>query len=147
MRPEGFFHRWSRLKVERCPDRPAAARPAALPPAAAEADGAAQPRLPTMNDVALLGADSDYSAFVAQGVDKAVQRQAMKKLFSDPHFHVMDGLDIYMGDYNRPDPVSAAMLAALGHAASFFAQATAVEAKESAAAPDGAGGDPDGTTA
>jgi hypothetical protein len=29
----------------------------------------------------------------------------MKKLWADPHFNVMDGLDIYIGDYGKPDPI------------------------------------------
>ena len=29
----------------------------------------------------------------------------MKKLFSDPHFNVMDGLDTYIDDYGKPDPL------------------------------------------
>ena len=29
---------------------------------------------------------------------------------TDPHFNVMDGLDIYIGDYNTPDPLPAGML-------------------------------------
>ena len=29
----------------------------------------------------------------------------MKKLFSDPHFNVMDGLDTYIDDYGKPDPI------------------------------------------
>jgi hypothetical protein len=76
--------------------------------------------LPTLEDAERLHADSDFSAFVTQGVDKAVQRLAMKKLFADPHFKLMDGLDIYIDDYNKSDPVSAAMLAALQHAKSMF---------------------------
>lgn len=78
--------------------------------------------LPTLADVAALGPDSDYSAFVTQGVDKTVQRLAMKKLFSDPHFNIMDGLDVYIGDYTKPDPIPAAMLASLNHARSVFAR-------------------------
>ncbi|MGS0757921.1 DUF3306 domain-containing protein, partial [Roseateles sp. GG27B] len=35
---------------------------------------------------------------------------AMKKLFSDPHFNVMDGLDIYIDDYTQADPIPLAML-------------------------------------
>jgi hypothetical protein len=77
---------------------------------------------PTLDDVAMLGPDSDFSAFVSQGVDKNVQRMAMKKLFSDPRFNVMDGLDIYIDDFNKPDPMPAAMLASLQHAKSVFAQ-------------------------
>ena len=74
--------------------------------------------MPTLEDAAQLTAESDYSAFVARGVDSSVRRLAMKKLFADPHFNVVDGLDIYMGDYNLPDPVSEAMLASLTHARS-----------------------------
>ena len=34
----------------------------------------------------------------------------MKKLFADPHFNVMDGLDTYIDDYGKPDPIPASML-------------------------------------
>jgi len=34
----------------------------------------------------------------------------MKKLFTDPHFNVMDGLDTYIDDYSQPDPLPLAML-------------------------------------
>jgi hypothetical protein len=34
----------------------------------------------------------------------------MKKLFSDPRFNVMDGLDVYIDDYGKPDPLPAGML-------------------------------------
>src|SRR5487761_2046321 len=65
---------------------------------------------PTMADAALLGHASDYSRFVASGVDEGVKRAAMKKLFADPHFNVMDGLDTYIDDYGLPDPIPLAML-------------------------------------
>lgn len=101
----------------------------ALPADTALADGAAtaeaqvgldQPRLPTMDDVAQLTPDSDFSAFVARGVDGAVRRSALKKLFADPHFNVLDRLDMYMDDYNKPSPMPEGMLDALKHANSFF---------------------------
>jgi hypothetical protein len=44
------------------------------------------------------------------GIDPAVQQAAMKKMFTDPHFNVMDGLDIYIGDYSKPDPIPLEML-------------------------------------
>jgi hypothetical protein len=44
------------------------------------------------------------------GVDPAVQQAAMKKMFSDPHFNIMDGLDIYIDDYSKPDPIPLEML-------------------------------------
>lgn len=137
MPTEGFFQRWSRLKTdpaatvaddslhdEAPPATPApvpAVRPAPAAPPGPE-QGTPLPR-PTLDDVAQLRADSDYSAFVARGVDKSVQRGALKKLFADPHFNIGDGLDLYMGDYNKPDPIPAAMMSALRHTQSFFAQA------------------------
>src|SRR5213076_39854 len=87
--------------------QPAAAAPQPVAPAAPQPVAAAAPV--TLDDVARLGPESDYSAFVARGVDKAVQRLALKKLFADPRFNVVDGLDIYMGDYNKADPVAPAM--------------------------------------
>jgi hypothetical protein len=144
---EGFLQRWSRLKAApeaaELPPAPAelpahathaahtlpaiaaprAGAPAAGTPAAETATGTgtetAAP-LPTLADAAMLNADSDYSAFVARGVDADVRRLAMKKLFADPHFNLIDGLDIYMADYNLPSPVSPAMLASLSHARSVF---------------------------
>jgi hypothetical protein len=75
------------------------------------ADAAPAPEsLPTLADVALLSRDSSYARFVARGVDEGVKRAAMKKLFTDPHFNVMDGLDTYIADYGQPDPIPLAML-------------------------------------
>ena len=85
-----------------------AALPAAVEPVAPCVDPA-EP-LPTLADVALLTRDSDYSRFVGAGVDNGVQQAAMKKLFTDPHFNVMDGLDTYIDDYGKPDPIPLAML-------------------------------------
>ena len=73
-----------------------------------------------MDDVAQLTSDSDFSAFVARGVDAAVRRTALKKLFADPHFNAMDGLDVYIDDYTKPSPVTEAMLASLEHAKQVF---------------------------
>lgn len=118
MSEEGFFRRWARLKstggdvapVEP-PRVPAVPAPAPVPAAAQGSDTA-----PTLEDVARLTPDADFSAFVAQGVDKSVQRLALKKLFTDPHFNTIDGLDMYMNDYNQASPLSPAMLASLKHA-------------------------------
>lgn len=52
----------------------------------------------------------DFSAFMKPDIDPAVQQAAMKKMFSDPHFNVMDGLDIYIDDYSKPDPIPLEML-------------------------------------
>jgi hypothetical protein len=87
-------------------------------PMAPQADQPAARPLPTLEDVAALDADSDFSAFVARGVDQAVRRSALKKLFADPHFNAMDRLDVYIDDYTKPSPMSEAMLASLEHAKS-----------------------------
>jgi len=86
--------------------------------------------------VAQLTSESDFSAFVARGVDQAVRRSALKKLFADPHFNVMDKLDMYMDDYNVPSPMPEGMLASLKHSKSFFDQA-AEDARKRAEAEAG----------
>lgn len=122
MTDEGFLRRWARRKTEArsgIEPLPEPAAPVAeLPVPVAEAPVAVQADapLPTMDDVARLTSDSDFSAFVARGVDAAVRRTALKKLFADPHFNAMDGLDVYIDDYTKPSPVSEAMLASLEHA-------------------------------
>ncbi len=73
-------------------------------------DPASQPPAPTLQDVAALRADSDFKPFVARAVAPEVRNAAMKKLFADPHFNLMDGLDTYIDDYSLPDPLPAAML-------------------------------------
>lgn len=62
----------------------------------------AEPAL-TLDDVAVLTPTSDFSSFVAKGVDSVVKNAAMKKLFTDPRYNIMDGLDIYIGDYSTHD--------------------------------------------
>ena len=127
----GFLSRWARRKeqvrsgesvsTEPVAVAAAVALPAAPPEAAAPVPvgaastpaAVAEPPpepLPTLADVAGLTRDSDYSRFVATGVDEGVKRAAMKKLFTDPHFNVMDGLDTYIDDYGKPDPIPLAML-------------------------------------
>ncbi len=160
MEREGFFHRWSRLKAggkEAVLPREApiaqqgtvAAVGSAVP--AGELDRSAQVPLPTLQDAAELTQQSDYSAFIAKGVDRAVQRLALKKLFADPHFNIMDGLDIYIGDYNRADPMPAAMLAALRHAQDFLEPAAGAEESgldlPAAAIPTDAAADADAESA
>ena len=65
---------------------------------------------PSMADVQSLTKDSDYSQFMAGEVAPEVKNAAMKKLFADPHFNVMDRMDVYIDDYGQPDPIPQAML-------------------------------------
>jgi hypothetical protein len=66
--------------------------------------------LPTIEQARLLTPQSDFQPFMQPGVASEVRNAAVKQLFTDPHFNVMDGLDIYIGDYNMPDPMPAGML-------------------------------------
>ena len=107
MAAEDFFRRWS---------KPAKTQPTAITPATDVKPDTGPKPLPSMADVASLTHESDYSGFLAKGVDEAVKRSALKRLFADPHFNIMDGLDTYVGDYSQPDPLPPGMLAALNHA-------------------------------
>lgn len=114
----GFLNRWSRLKsgeqVE--PEKKALDQskqeltaPSQLKE---ESDDAKEiPPSATLEDVEKIDRFApDFSAFMKPDVDPAVQQAAMKKMFSDPHFNVMDGLDIYIDDYSKPDPIPMEML-------------------------------------
>jgi hypothetical protein len=68
------------------------------------------PPPPTLEDVHALTPESDFSAFTGVNVSPEVSNAAMKKLFTDPHYNVMDGLDIYIDDYSKPDPLPLSML-------------------------------------
>jgi hypothetical protein len=118
---DSFFSRWSRRKeaVREGKPLPPEPEPSAVPvaPAPSAADltdaeappAGEQPAL-TLDDVARLTRESDYTAFVARGVQPEVKNAALKKLFTDPHFNVMDGLDTYIEDYGKPDPLPPGML-------------------------------------
>jgi len=121
-----FFSRWSRRKQEAAKGlplqepEPLEARTTTAPVQAVHvtthvATEAPEPAvsvepLPTLEDAQALTPASEFGAFMKQGVPAEVRNLAVKKLFADPHFNVMDGLDIYIGDYNTPDPLPAGML-------------------------------------
>ncbi|MFZ6772640.1 DUF3306 domain-containing protein [Undibacterium sp. SXout7W] len=134
MAAEDFFKRWSRPSPEA--DRDSASAPASvqstvsgnIPPASATLQATVSQAvvqgehssevapIPTLDDVEKLEVNSDFSRFMAKDVDETVKRSAMKKLFSNPHFNIMDGLDIYIGDYSQPDPLPLGMLEKILHA-------------------------------
>lgn len=107
---DGFLSRWSKRKAgkeiepekvqQETPPSTVAPTPEvqAIPPV-------------TLEDVEKIDRfDPDFSAFMRPDVDPSVQQAALKKMFSDPHFNVMDGLDIYIDDYSNPEPLPAEML-------------------------------------
>jgi hypothetical protein len=88
-----------------------------LTPAEGRGGGSADEPVPlTLEDVKALTAESDFSRFAAGNVSPEVKNAAMKKLFADPRYNVMDGLDVYTGDYSRPDPIPHAILRKLASA-------------------------------
>lgn len=147
---EPFMSRWSRLKArsreQAAPDAAPVAAPdaeaGAAPPQAAEGtppQAAPQPTAgqpPELPDIDLLDEDSDYSAFLAEGVDATLRRKALRKLFHSPKFNVLDGLDDYMGDYTQFEPLGSIVTADMRHqierAARLAEQALGEEAEESA---------------
>jgi hypothetical protein len=94
-----FLRRWSRLKRESAAQKPVAQEK--------------PPELPPLDSLTF---ESDFKAFMHSKVEEGVKRAALKKLFSDPRFNVMDGLDTYIDDYTKADPVSEELLARLDHA-------------------------------
>jgi len=128
-RDGSFLSRWSQRKARVREAQPVAEMPppavaaaeaveaqppasASTPPAATPQDDGRSPATepPTLEDVALLTPDSDFSRFVAPHVDAGVRNAALHKLFSEPHFNLMDGLDTYIDDYNTPDPLPPGIL-------------------------------------
>ena len=133
---EGFLGRWAQRKTDarqgkplqepEQPPKPTAPWPQSTPgagslsamPAGAAVDNQAvavadaEPQAPplTLQDAQSLGQDSDFKPFIARGVDPAVRNAAMKKLFTDPHYSVMDRLDTYIDDYSQSDPLPLSML-------------------------------------
>jgi len=121
--PEGFsLKRWSRRKLEAARESAAADSGAPLAPIAAQEANVPLATVPPISvaasevplpPVESLTIDSDFSAFLQPKVDEAVKRQALKKLFADPRFNVMDGLDVYIDDYTKSDPIPPDILARL----------------------------------
>ena len=147
---DGFLGRWSQRKqdiragrplIE--PEKPEIAVKAVAPksdeqleqPAnIATTDEKPEIPLPTMADVHELTAESDFSPFVGKNVTAEVRNSAMKKLFTDPHYNVMDRLDIYIDDYSQPDPIPESMLRQMVSAKflNLFKTEEEAEAKEAA---------------
>lgn len=127
---DGFLGRWSRRKQavrdgEAVPPLPPPPEPAppraeapgsvstastASPPGPSPVSPAAQVPPPTLEDARALTPASDFKPFMAANVSADVRNTALKKLFADPQFNVMDRLDTYIDDYSQPDPLPVAML-------------------------------------
>ena len=127
---ERFLSRWSRRKLEAKHDAPAALPAAELPAVepAAPATQAAEPGVPQ-------GMSTEHRAFFDPKVDEKLRQAALRGLFSDPHFNVMDGLDTYIDDYSLADPIPEAMLRRLNQAKELFLFDDETKATEGADVP------------
>lgn len=125
---DGFLGRWSKRKLdvkegkeveaEPLPQPEAQPAPPAPPVVEAQAPPTAVEEPPplTLEDVKALTSESDFTRFAAPDVAPDVKNAAMKKLFADPRYNVMDGMDVYIDDYSKPDPIPYAMLRKLASA-------------------------------
>jgi hypothetical protein len=121
---DGFLGRWSRRKAglepegldNAAPELKPKITPSPTPQDKKTVESASTPAEeetlpPTLEEAESIDRFApDFSAFMKPNVDPAVQQAAMKKLFSDPHFNIMDRLDIYIDDYSIPDPIPMEML-------------------------------------
>ena len=133
---DSFVTRWSRRKLRARADAPATTveksrlvQPAPETPVS-DASGAisaapvanalqatSQVDLPAVES---LTPDSDFSPFMQPEVDARLRNQALKTLFRDPGFNVMDRLDVYIDDYTKSDPIPEEMLRQLNQAKGLF---------------------------
>jgi len=116
-----FLARWSRRKLESSKEttapKPAGPSPSGGVPAPGGPAGsspATKLELPPLDS--LRGLSSEYREFLNPGVDEKLRHAALNKLFRDPHFNVIDLMDVYIDDYTKFDPIPEAMLRTLTHA-------------------------------
>lgn len=86
-----FLRRWSRLKLQ-----------SSAPPALQGAEAA--------------GLESEFGAFLNPEVGRDVRQAALRRLFMTDHYRTMDGLDVYVSDYSKPELLASQMLDKLDHA-------------------------------
>ena len=114
--------RWSARK--RAAAQEAANTPPAIaaPPSATAAppNADAVPKPAPLPPVESLTFDSDFTAFLKADVDESLKRAALKTLLHDPRFNVMDGLDTYIDDYTKPDPIEPELVKQLMQARFLF---------------------------
>lgn len=102
---DDFLSRWSRRKIEarkgEVVEEEVVAPVENVEQRAPEATPPPEPLPP----VESLTPESDFTPFMKSEVDPQLKRDALKALFKDPRYNVMDGLDVYIDDYSKPDPL------------------------------------------
>ncbi len=118
MSDDNFLSRWSRRKraskatPAAAADPPAAGvvpekpAPAISKPGGTQSPARVEEKPPApLQSLESLTPESNFEPFMNAKVDPGTRRQALKTLFTDPRFNVMDGLDVYIDDYSKPDPL------------------------------------------
>lgn len=117
---EGFsLRRWSRRKLAAAHEADPPLPAAESVPTPTQPVAAAEPTQP-LPPVETLTFDSDFRAFMQPHVAEDLKRQALRKLLHDPHFNVMDGLDVYIEDYSIPSPLEPELVAGMTQARYIF---------------------------
>jgi len=123
MQDEPFFSRWARRKKEsreglseetvQAVELPAEQIPGpgaaeheleAVATADDELDGAAVPPL-ELPPLETLTVESDFRAFMQPGVDGALRQAALRKMFRNPIYGIVDDLDPYRADFAAFTPL------------------------------------------
>ena len=106
----------------RVPEGAVADASGAVAPTAGEAPGqageggAGRAVAEALPPVESLGFDSDFTPFLRPDVDETLKRAALKRLFRDARFNVIDGLDVYIDDYTKAEPIAPEMARRLAQA-------------------------------
>ena len=77
---------------------------------AANAASVAELNLPDLASISLV---EDFTPFMQAKVPQLLRQQALKALFKEPHFNIMDGLDTYIDDYTVFEPITPEVMATL----------------------------------
>ncbi len=102
---ESTLQRWSRRKQEAVQETRAAEQASPIDNEASlgtaapiETEAESSPALTDadMPPIESLDEDSDYSAFMSEGVSDELRNLALRKLFKAPVFNIRDGLDEYV---------------------------------------------------
>jgi hypothetical protein len=149
---EDFLSRWSRLKRSGSEAKAAPAAPpvSQVPAAPQPGAAAAPPAPPPLPPIESLEPGADIAQFMKAEVEEGLKRQAVKKLLQDPRFNVMDGLDVYIDDFSKPDPLPEGWLEKMTQTARLGeyrepepVAGEAEEKEEQAAPPPGEAGAPE----
>lgn len=115
---EPFLSRWSRRKQASreqpsapavAPDEEAAAHPleaqAAVEPAGHPEEGLPGDEPPELPPLESLTEESDFSAFMHGTVDPALRRLALRKMWGNPKYGIVDPLDPFRADFAAFTPL------------------------------------------